>query len=174
MSYLPTDDLIQKMQANDCTAHWDVVVSYSVTQLDILLQRLWTKNNFHTKLITFDVPLPNVTTVRYYVQLTLSSPSLQFSSQSSGKAQLAFDLAGFFRVDTVTKDASGNENITPGNPSNIPNGTQMIVSVPIAGVTGNQSENPVVRTNTNARPAGTLGLTNFLAPWKCDLPRSCH
>ncbi|KAK3986197.1 hypothetical protein QBC44DRAFT_344793 [Cladorrhinum sp. PSN332] len=88
------------------TANWDMVVSYSLSSLNIVLQRLWT-NSITSTTIEVQTTSVNEDDEEYHTNwwLHLGAPTLQFTSD--GKASLCMPLDGKRQV--AEKTSSGKE-----------------------------------------------------------------
>ncbi|CAJ0549928.1 Ff.00g065230.m01.CDS01 [Fusarium sp. VM40] len=140
MSYPQIDDMVTTMQGQSCTANWDMLVNYSVNELNTLLQQIWLEKKMPGDTIIFDLSLPGIEIMKYHVEVTLAPPSLSFDPIETGKAILSFPMSGFYRIATINP----NGTVTPGTSTFFPTRSSMKCSVPIAGVSGDGSSSEPV------------------------------
>ncbi|CAN9253401.1 unnamed protein product [Alternaria alternata] len=133
--------LLSAMSGVNSTSNWDVLVSYSVTQLNALLPSLWKKDGktFTNVTMNFDYETLGL---RMAGNFDIGAPTLQFITGESSQSQLTMSLQGSIRKDTlVTDDDTGAVTVTEGGPkdtTSIPPGLyQIIALVPLASMDGN-------------------------------------
>jgi hypothetical protein len=84
------NDLVNSMNGQSTTCGWDVVVSYSVSKLNGVLQEMWNRGKYSTSPI--DDYIDPTKTIRITFDVEVDSPSLQFLDGE--KVLLKFGLAG--------------------------------------------------------------------------------
>ncbi|KAK5100668.1 hypothetical protein LTR70_001432 [Exophiala xenobiotica] len=96
------DKLLEAMKKNNVTSEWDVLVSYSVTNLLDAVSKLWISKNTSIEVpMHFDFPPVGF---RQTLSLTLGSPTLSFIAGERGMARLTMSLNGWSRNDTLKID----------------------------------------------------------------------
>ena len=95
-------ELSRGMQGSSRTEKWDVVVSYSIDQLNALLQKLW-KADPPAKTAQFTVPREGPGHTKYWTDfdVTFAAPSLTFTLSKSARLKMA--LSGTYHDRTEDK-----------------------------------------------------------------------
>ncbi|PGH18962.1 hypothetical protein AJ80_04289 [Polytolypa hystricis UAMH7299] len=134
------DELVSGMKNAPKTEKWDVVVSYSVAELNAVLQKLWTANRTTCKLDKFSAKREGPGHSVYYTDfnITLGAPTLTFTLTQ--EACLKMKITG------TCQDRDDNKTYTE---EAIPSGYYFHVTLPLAGVKadGNVTEKPVSQGN---------------------------
>ncbi|KAI0852848.1 hypothetical protein F5Y00DRAFT_258103 [Daldinia vernicosa] len=104
--------LAEGMKGSGKTEKWDVVVSYSMAQLNDVLQKLW-KSDSASKKVEFSVEREGPGHSKYCTKfnITLAAPTLSFTL--SKNACLKMDLSGTYHDQTAT-ETYPDETIPPG------------------------------------------------------------
>ncbi len=93
------------MSGTNSTSDWDVLVSYSVTQLNAILPSLWRGDTFNEVLFNRDYLDFGLRTAAH---LSIGAPTLQFVAGENAKALLTMKLEGWLRTDTLNVSPAGD------------------------------------------------------------------
>jgi hypothetical protein len=126
------DALVAQMKGNSSTNLWDVVVSYSVDNLNRILQTLWAGNKSFADVVIVTQGQDRKGKYPIAFNLKFGSPTLQFAAGAAGQALLKMSLGGTYTIDTDPPKA------VP------PNQYILQAIVPLASVSGSEV------TGTNA------------------------
>lgn len=168
-----TQDLISSMAEGPSTNRWDIVCSYSLEQLNAMLQANYGKENSgivkEVKLSTIrNNPLGDEKfTISY--DILFDAPSLEFIAGINGMCNLKMKIAS--GTYTVTPEGSINGKTTP-----IPQGKYTIIGAfPLVAVYGNNEKKAesgtviVFSSNQSDRANITLHFSNTTATkWSVD------
>ena len=129
------DGLITQMKGGSSTNFWDVVVSYSVDNLNRILQILWAGNKSFADVVIVAQGVDRLGPYTITFNLKLGSPTLQFVAGAAGQALLEMSLNGTYAID-------------PDPPKPVPPNQYILQAiVPLASVSGTEvtGSNPTVR-----------------------------
>lgn len=136
-AYKDLNTVIDTMHNHDCVAKWDVVVSYSVLKLNLLLQKVWPASGLGQVTVPMDLPIPGLEDMRSHVEMVLVAPKLQFDVEGQGRAVLDFTMSsGFFRLERLIDGVWKPDQ----EPRPIQAGVIVQAKLPIVAVSGSGSE----------------------------------
>ena len=128
---LSENDYYNALTGDSVTLGWDVVVSYTATELNLLLQSQWPTAG--TSKVVIDKPNIKHRYATHY-ELMLGAPSLQFNTDHSGSVNLHCTLDGTYREDEI--DSNGNVTKVGTEVSTLKTGAYVLaINVPINAVT---------------------------------------
>ncbi|KAK0652925.1 hypothetical protein B0T16DRAFT_107803 [Cercophora newfieldiana] len=154
MDKFPTKDaLVAGLSANlNATDNWDVVVSYSITELGDFLKTRWGGDEKNHVLANVSFTIDDVDRQGPFQQtfnLKLDAPKLSFTVSGSAEARLEMPISGTFQYVGLKPDGQ------PYPVETIPSGQYLcIASVPLKAVTAKKTEKDetvVVKTDASGK-----------------------
>jgi hypothetical protein len=128
---LSAKDYYDALTGNSVTLNWDVLVSYTAKELNVLLKSQWAATGT-SKVIIERPNLRHHYSTHY--ELVLGPPSLQFNTDHSGSVSLHCTLDGTYRDDEV--DGTGKVTKIGTQTSTLKSGVYTLsIDVPIQAVT---------------------------------------